>query len=163
MSVTQQQAAKILPLAVESGGFFVSGVTEIDGTHTKQPIDVSPQTLCDVADAINQGVAQAAANNAAVKPVSFMLIGVGPKRCTVLCHVAPTAQESLRASDWMTACGIDVDGEASTGSHMIGYREFEFAIKGKDMIVGAACGFLRAKKLLVDEEEEHVPFNINDD
>ena len=161
------QAAKIVPMAIDSNGYFVTGVTELDGTHGKKPIDVPLSVLHAVASAVDAKMrALAAEQDSEIVPVSFMLIAVGPKHCTVLVHVVPN--DLLLPREWTDACKIQVLEEklvdTGHGNRVGGQYVAEFPIKAKDEIIGAACAYLRSKKLLTDEsDDERPPFDINDD
>jgi len=157
-SMIKAQAAKILPMAMDSKGYFTTGVVELDGTHGKQPVDVPLGVLNSVATNIVELVAS---EGTAANQPTFMLIAVGPKYCTVLIHVS--ADNPLSPLEWAQACNVDA---IETCGQCIGGRVVaEYPIKAKDTIIGCACAYLRKHGLIKDEDsdDEGPKFNINDD
>lgn len=136
--------------SLQQSPFFVTGVTNLDGTHGKEPIDVPVETLHDVA----QLVLQQCSSNA-----SFMLIGVGPKQCTVF---VVSMNDKLSAETWFKqSCGENQSTQKFSDNFFAGWVPAEYPIKQKDVIIANACAFLRKEKLLVDEEDEyHPPFEF---
>jgi len=142
---------KTIVTMLKESPFYVTGVTNLDGTHDKQPIDVSMETLNEVVQGILKECPQA----------SFMLIGVGPKHCTVRA-ISRCAQ--LNVKQWVKeSCGENICELACSTEMYTAYVYGEYPIKQKDAIIANACAFLRKNKLLVEEEDDyHPPFDINE-
>lgn len=150
------QASAVIAMARESP-FFVTGVTELDGTHTKQPIDVDVASLLATAQLVYKQVPTA----------SFMLIGVGPKKCTIF---AFSTNDALDPCEWLAAASVCdvpklIDSAADENARRAWcFYAAEFPIKAKDAIIGAACAYLRRAGLIAEEsDDERPPFDINAD
>lgn len=147
--------------------FLSTGVPNMDGTYDE---DYFPVTHNDLHWAARRIIEKN-------PTLSFMLIACGtcpigvetttdvvPATPWCLVYVHSTV-ETLNPALWLSACfpGPFMRGTGPDCPYDFKQHNCEFPIKEKDVIISNSCNYLRKLGLIHDEDEEPIPFDINDD
>jgi len=151
------QVDKIKRMASDTKFPFVCFVTEIDGTHKNEFNNVPYETFYQISLTVAEKYPNA----------SYMLIASGPTNCAVFVHVGAESSPSF-GRDWLQACSFgvettnfDIDGAENITDRLFVSVPFPNPMKDKEQIGGQAFAWLRKNHMMEEEEEESVPYDLD--